>query len=104
MKEGAANLVLVYHPNCRYSREIKPEWIKLAQQNLHDKKNLNILAVNDGFAPEIKKHLPGAIIHYYPTILLYKNDRVIEFNPGHRDPQFHFNLNGLNMFLTQNGL
>lgn len=70
--------------------------------------NVNVVAINDGFAPELKRALPNYKgVHYYPTILLYKNDAsntVIEFNPEHAEnDKYAFNSVGMMNFLEDNG-
>ena len=52
------NFVFVYHPNCKYSRNLKPEFERLAQQVVSEGLNVNVMAINDGFAPELKRVLP----------------------------------------------
>lgn len=52
------NLVLIYHPNCKFSQQFKIEWIKYAFDSYRNNKNLNMIAINDGFAPLSRKHVP----------------------------------------------
>jgi thiol-disulfide isomerase/thioredoxin len=101
------NLVMVYHPNCKHSRNFKPEYLKLAEHVVYEKLNVNVFAINDGFAPEVKRSLPlFSEIQYYPTILLYRNDdknTVIEFNPSSKEEQYAFNRIGIFSFLKDYG-
>ena len=80
MKSNTATIVLVYHPNCRFSKEFRAEWIKLAFDVYRNNRALNVVAINDGFAPELRKQVPGYEIKYYPTVLLYRNGSALEFN------------------------
>ena len=61
---------------------------------------INILAVNDGFAPTIRKEVKDFKITYYPAILLYKNDgkKPVEFNPVDQD-KYNNNSYGILEFL-----
>ena len=93
----------MYHPGCKYSKDMQPEMIKLANAVQSKGLEVNVLAVNDGFAPQIRKEVTNFKITYYPTILLYSGKDVIEFNPPDKD-KYNNNAYGIQEFLGDNGI
>ena len=96
MKPNVKNLVMVYHPNCKHCQDFRNEYLKYAYEIYPTKKDINVIAVNDGFANLVSKQLPGfPQISYYPTVVLYSPDGSIkEFNPEGKE-QFPFTFDGL---------
>ena len=64
-----------------------------------------MIAINDGFAPLQRKHVPKYEVKYYPTVLLYKPDgQVVEFAPENQQYiKYEFNFNGLTRFINDEG-
>jgi len=79
------NLVMVYHPTCKYSIEMAKHFSNMANVVNKGNMKLNLIGINDGLAPTYRKELPGNVqVNYYPMILLFKNDATMsisEFNP-----------------------
>lgn len=109
------NLVMVYHPTCKYSIEMSKHFSALANVVNKGNMKLNIVGINDGIGATYRKELPGnAQINYYPMILLFKNDATMsisEFNPNDetqgqvssQKDELPFNFDGLKMFLQKEG-
>lgn len=83
------NLVMVYHPTCKYSIEMAKHFSNMANVVNKGNMKLNLIGINDGLA-DYHKELPGnAKVNYYPMILLFKNDAtmsITEFNPDAETP------------------
>ena len=86
-----------------YSKEMQPEWIKLANEVQAKQLGVNVLSINDGFAPELRKEVTDYKITYYPAILLHSGDKLIEFNPVD-DEKYNNNAYGIIEFLSANGI
>ena len=105
------NLVMVYHPTCKYSIEMAKHFTALANVVNKGNMKLNLIGINDGLAPTYRKELPGnAQINYYPMILLFSNDAtmtITEFNPpleeNSHSQELPMNFDGLKMFLQKEG-
>lgn len=69
------NLIMIYHPRCKFSTDLKKYFAELSHTVAEQKVKLNVIAINDGLVPEYRKFMPGNVqITYYPMVLLFKND------------------------------
>ena len=71
-------LVWYYADWCGHCKTMEPEWDSLKENNVH---SVNLAKVNDDFVSQVKNDAP---VQGYPTIILYKNGKVVGVHNGER--------------------
>ena len=94
--------VFYYQPTCAHCKNMKDEWLKLAE-TMGNK--VNLLAING--EEDVKLPYVGEVT-YYPSLFLYQTPlKIVEMNPEKSLTQaetFEFNHSGLLKFLNKNGI
>lgn len=82
--------VWFYADWCGHCHQMKEPWSQFEQSNVH---NINLAKVRDDYVPKVNSN-PS--IQGWPTILLYKNGKVVDMYQGERTP------NAFNQYLGNN--
>ena len=72
-------MVWYYAKWCGHCSDMVPEWSKLQENNVH---KVNLAKVSEEFIPKVNCDAP---VQGYPTIVLYKNGKVLGVHSGERN-------------------
>ena len=90
--------VWFYADWCGHCHQMKEPWNQFEQSNVH---NINLAKVRDDYVPKVNSN-PS--IQGWPTILLYKNGKIVDMYQGERTPDAFNEYLGNNISETEKRL
>lgn len=70
--------ILFYHPQCSHCMALKPEWEKMKDELLKQKRNCNLFEVNGEYMDSIN-HPVKNVVDGFPTIVNVNNGKISNF-------------------------
>jgi thiol-disulfide isomerase/thioredoxin len=97
-QNGSPQVTLYYVNWCGFSKKILPEWEKL-EKFMKDKPNVTINKIDCEKSGNMCDNIKG-----YPTIIITKDDNVIEFEKNSHGVLYDRNFDGIKQFLIDNNI